>query len=106
MATSLSVLLVIGVMLLRRRLLPDPVANVPLSGLPHWNRWRLESLQGNTTIGGAPLANNDPFPPMNLWSAPTNQVPLYDPFPPTNTGNVPQLPFPPADDWFVPPDEP
>src|SRR6266436_2037457 len=120
MVASVSVLVVIGVMLLRRNFSPTPATNLPPSGAPAWSRWRGDSLQGNTLITGmpgdslqgntiinnTPLANNGPFPPMNPGTPPINQGPFGGPCPPSNPGNGPQLPFPPANDWFGPPNQP
>ena len=69
---SMSVLVVIGVMLLRRNLSPVPATNLLPSGAPAWSRSRGNSmsgktliagtpdgsLQGNTRITGTPQANN------------------------------------------------
>jgi tRNA A-37 threonylcarbamoyl transferase component Bud32 len=72
MVASMSVLVVIGFMLLRRNLSPMPATNLLPSGAPAWSRSRGNSmsgktliagtpdgsLQGNTRITGTPQANN------------------------------------------------
>ncbi len=112
---GLGLLFVVGRLVLRKYLSPDPPTNMPPSGVPPWMQSQGDSLQGNTMMNGVPFAQtmpfNSPFPPGSggypPGYGPPQQVPFNGPFQPSSgfapTG-VAQEPLPP-NDWFAPPNQ-
>jgi hypothetical protein len=112
---GLGLLFVVGRLVLRKYLSPDPPTNMPPAGVPPWMQPQGDSLQGNTMTNGVPFAQampfNSPFPPGSggypPGYGPPQQVPFTGPFQPSGglapTG-VAQEPLPP-NDWFAPPNQ-
>jgi hypothetical protein len=111
---ALGTLFVVGRMLLRRYLSPDPLPNVPPSGALPWMRSQGDNLQENTMINGLPFAQTMPFdssfPPGNGEFAPgPGNTPQPVPFNGTfGPGNASQQqvsfngPFWPGNSGFAP----